>query len=554
MFLGTASLGAIVQLAVPAAFLASLALLWAYRRAVRRSMRRQGLIADPDPAAAQQPHAPGTAMAPPTHPLEIGASADPAPAEVRGAWRGPLLAAAIQVAAGLAYAVTLAVFWWSTTGFPYKWDAIGTIALIFAWPLVIVLGLVAAISWRGWALIALGYGAVMGGAVAAMVMRTDLIASFAALVWYNANGMSTLLVLAFLWRPIRAMGPLVTALTIAAAIGVFAMNARMENRAVLEWVAETATALGFRGYVGGIIAAVIVYGLSALAMGLVCYIALRWVGRLYRAQWFSDQQIQIDAVWLIFALSHGIANQPLAALAAVVAYKLVALAGSFLLRRTLAPDAGAPRLLLLRVFSLGARSGRLFDSFARLWRYIGTVRMIAGPDLANSAVEPHEFLDFLAGRLQRRFISGPALLEQRLSETAPRRDPDGRFRVASFFCHADTWQMALRRLARDSDVVLMDLRGFTRTNQGCIYELHELLDSVRLEQVLLVVDATTDQGFLAEVLTQGWARINQGSPNRSDPAPRVRLYRFEGPGGLAIDRLVATLAKIRRRGPVPAAA
>src|SRR5205814_8172025 len=110
-----------------------------------------------------------------------------------------------------------------------------------------------------------------------------------------------------------------------------------------------------------------------------------------------------------------------------------------------------------------------------LWRYTGSVRLIAGPDLANATVEPHEFLDFLAGRLQRRFISGSAALEQRLAETPLRRDPDGRFRVSSFFCHADTWQTVLRGLARQSDVVLMDLRGFGRTNEGCSYELNELL-------------------------------------------------------------------------------
>ncbi|MGB7867531.1 MAG: hypothetical protein WBM01_04475 [Mycobacterium sp.] len=50
---------------------------------------------------------------------------------------------------------------------------------------------------------------------------------------------------------------------------------------------------------------------------------------------------------------------------------------------------------------------------------------------------------------------------------------------------SDTWQMVLRRLVGQSDAVLMDLRGFTRTSKGCIFELHELLDAVPLKRVPL---------------------------------------------------------------------
>src|SRR5262249_48274906 len=172
----------------------------------------------------------------------------------------------------------------------------------------------------------------------------------------------------------------------------------------------------------------------------------------------------------------------------------------------------------------------------------GSLRRIAGPDLANATVEPHEFLDFLAGRLQRRFITGPAVLEQRLAETQLRRDSDGRFRVSNFFCHADTWQSVLRRLARESDLVLMGLRGFSSSNQGCIFELNELLDAVNLRHLLLLVDDTTDEAFLREILQHGWRQISAGSPNRTDEAPRVRLYRLAGSGAQGIGRLVATLA------------
>jgi hypothetical protein len=351
------------------------------------------------------------------------------------------------------------------------------------------------------------------------------------------------------------MGPIVVVLMMAAVAGMMAMAALLlSDQSVLEWFAGVATTIGLTGYAGGIIAAGITFSLAALAAALVGYVMLRGVGRLYRAQWISDQSIQIDAVWLIVAIVQAPVQTPLAGLGAFLVYELVARIGQRLFLFGRDADGKPPRLLLLRVFSLGKRSEHLFRTFSLSWRYIGSMRMIAGPDLANATVEPREFLDFLAGRLQRRFITGPAVLEQRLAETQLRRDPDGRFRVSSFFCHADTWQMVLRRLARESDLVLMDLRGFTPANQGCVYELNELLDAVSLKDFLLVADDTTDEPFLAEVLQQGWSRIGADSPNRNDPAPRVRLFHLDGSGARASDALVATLAGVHAPIPEPAAA
>ncbi len=114
----------------------------------------------------------------------------------------------------------------------------------------------------------------------------------------------------------------------------------------------------------------------------------------------------------------------------------------------------------------GRDGERLFDVVDRFWRRVGAIQMIAGVDLARRTVEPHEFLDFISGKLARRFIDGPAELEQRMQERDSKPDRDLRFRVNDFFCYDDTWKMVLTRLARESDAVLMDLRGFTRSNAG----------------------------------------------------------------------------------------
>jgi hypothetical protein len=108
------------------------------------------------------------------------------------------------------------------------------------------------------------------------------------------------------------------------------------------------------------------------------------------------------------------------------------------------------------------------------WRYLGPIRPITGTDLVESTIEPHEFFDFLSGRLTREFVKGKEDLEHRLSERTLVPDPDGLYRTEDFFCHSDTWQMTVSYLAKTADAVLMDLRGFTSAKRGCTFEIEML--------------------------------------------------------------------------------
>jgi hypothetical protein len=185
----------------------------------------------------------------------------------------------------------------------------------------------------------------------------------------------------------------------------------------------------------------------------------------------------------------------------------------------------SPTLLLLRVFALGGRSERLFHALSKRWLRAGGIAMIAGPDLVTSTVEPHEFLDFVGGDLSRQFVRGSDDLEQRVRTMDRGPDPDGRYRVNEFFCYADTWKDTMRRLAAGADTVLMDLRSFSPSNQGCIFELQQLLDSVPLERVVFLLDETTDGALLKQTLRDAWVRVRAESPNRSSSAPEARLLR-----------------------------
>jgi hypothetical protein len=215
-------------------------------------------------------------------------------------------------------------------------------------------------------------------------------------------------------------------------------------------------------------------------------------------------------------------------IAAFAAYKLVC--GIGFAASGVAHAAERERtLLLLRVFSLGAKSERLFDALSKRWLRAGSISMIAGPDLVTATVEPHEFLEFMGGALSRRFVRGGEDLERRLAEAYRGPDPDGRYRVNAFFCHADTWQQTVVRLAAGADVVLMDLRGFSPANQGCLFELRHLVDSVDLRRVVFVFDERTDRAFLAQALDEAW-RLHDARSQRPPPAPEARLARVAQSG------------------------
>ncbi len=166
--------------------------------------------------------------------------------------------------------------------------------------------------------------------------------------------------------------------------------------------------------------------IGVLILSLIGWAFLRGLGRLYRWRLISDQSVLIDSLWFLFALTSAVdfaffgGLWFLAPLGAFAIYKLIAILGFALLRRKAgrcrSQAAPASRVLARQAQRAAVRCLR------QVMAPCGHIRLIAGPDLATSTVEPHEFLDFLSGKLGRRFISGPETLARRLSETeaAPR--------------------------------------------------------------------------------------------------------------------------------------
>ena len=262
--------------------------------------------------------------------------------------------------------------------------------------------------------------------------------------------------------------------------------------------------------------------LAAVALGFLLFF---FMTRSYARKRFSEQSLLIASVWLFVAIA---AAPPVSLIGLSANLACIAVFGFGVAAawRRLPHDGPCVRLLLLRSFTLGERSNRLFQDLESLWRSIGSIQLVGAVDLALTTLEPHELMGFLSGRSGREFVHSPADVEARLALFDHTRDPDGRFRVNVLFCGDDlTWKYAVNRMLMDSECVHMDLRGFSRHRAGLVFEIRSLAESHLPFRAVFLVDELTDQKFVRE--TWAAAKGTAGGVNR-DAFAFVSEEPFDG--------------------------
>ena len=554
--------GHLPAILIAAAFLTwpiSLLLLWLYRRAVSRSMRARASGHAPTEFTTLDPlgdEPVGVAA------LDVSTGiVDTAESQtlLRDLTARPWHAARVYVLGALAYAVVLttvtALF--AEPEAPFRPIRVLLLTTMFAWPLVLTLAIVAGSVRQRKIAIGGAYALAYGGLVIVATLASPEFSVWQGLVlWALYNGPSTLLEAICLSQRIRAVGPMVLLFLILGLLGVDAFLAIVGSTDSLLRGALTAGGWFGLGGVGTFLAMILV---GFVAFAIVGGGLLAFVRRRYEAKLLSDESLTIDTLWWLFAFGHAVGLTfehpfaPLGGIVAMVAFKIVTRVGFAWCKSD--SDSGR-KLLLLRSFSIGPRGERLFDALEKHWRRVGSIQMIAGVDLATRTVEPHEFLDFVTGRLARRFIDGTATLERRLSEMDVRPDRDGRYRVNDFFCYDDTWKTVLSSLIDQADAVLMDLRGFSPRNAGCVFEIGELFRLVPLHRVLFVVDRETDAPFLYRTFACALALAASESADGATPASQPRVFTCTVLNVQTLGRLLRALATAAApRAPrVPAAA
>jgi hypothetical protein len=270
---------------------------------------------------------------------------------------------------------------------------------------------------------------------------------------------------------------------------------------------------------------------ATLPLLVVLYAAA--VALAYSRKWAGDETLLIGQWWLILAMTHtvvlgvGGSIDALWALAPVVATALLPVLGVPWIRRP-TPGERPARLLLLRTFGDRRRSTRLLRDLTVHWRWVGSIELITGPDLATELLEPHEFLDYVRGRLRRRFVRDDADLTRRLVELDLLPDLDGRYRVNELLCHDDTWRQTVEALVPKVDAVLIDLRGLTAERTGVVHEIERLVALVPLHRIVALTDATTNTQVLRLALDRAAALTPPGAPACDDPTPMLRIVHLTG--------------------------
>jgi tetratricopeptide (TPR) repeat protein len=550
-----------------------------YRRLIRRYMLTAASttgaeVAGQDIAGRSQPPVPtdlplltvsADARPEPALPLQSAAMAGAARASRRAAW-------ALALAGG-AFACVGAVLWLNASGLELSPGRFIMIVLGYVWPVVFVLALLWGPDRRRLAWAVFAYLAVLL-AFCTYVAMTDTPAMktwgvnippfFQPAFSVAIEAAPSLFLLLFLNRQVRAIGPVLLVLMVIVCAGSIALMVAASTYAGLQVLAGLSALLNEilgAEWPSAVVSLIGVHLLGALLFLPLGWLAIRWLRRRYDRKRFSEQTLVLDSIWvfqsLVLCLHTVLAAGPAGwlALGSFVAYKLAAWLGL----RPLAKAAAArppARLLLLRTFGFRRRSERFFDLLGARWRYAGPIQLIAAPDLASRSIDPDEFLDFLSGRLRHRFIIEPGDLERRFAQIDNGPDPDGRFRVNEFFCGNDAWRPAVIRLMAESDMVVMDLRGFSTGNQGCLFELQSLIDIVPVARVVLLTDGSTDTPFLRETLARCWQQMESASPNRR-PAGALTVLETGGGDVGAVDALLriadGVLAATATVPPRPAA-
>jgi hypothetical protein len=484
------------------------------------------------------------------------ATTDKSGAATRLLWRH----AAAHIVAGLAFAAVATIVFFQFGDLEYYPLRTAVVVWAYAWPTVLMLGILVGRDWRVQALIVAGYFGVLAiictiaalrGTPPLQLAGMSVPGFFQPFVFWLIMAAPSGFLLLFLNRAIRSVGPLVLLFVFVMLLGTHLVTVLLLFENILQMAAGIAVALHIDG--GHLF--LILQGIGALLGIAPAWLCVAWLRDRYAAKRSSDLLLIGDAIWLLMALviwidlfrDHG-------ALASLVA-PLPWIAWRLVLHAAIRPLVNEARkrppmrLLLLRVYGYGRRSRRLLDLLGTRWRLLGSIDLIAAPDLASRTVEPSIFLEFVRGRLQRLFIRSPDDLRTRIASLDRWPDPDARFRVNQLFCSDDMWKAAVTHLMGEASLVAMDLRGFGPHRRGCVYELETLLDTVPLDRLVFLVDWSTDRKGLEAVLVAHWQGLATDSPNLAAAHPSVRLLDVGSSDVASVRQLLAIAEERQPAGP-----
>jgi hypothetical protein len=182
------------------------------------------------------------------------------------------------------------------------------------------------------------------------------------------------------------------------------------------------------------------------------------------------------------------------------------------------------RLVMLRVFGSPA-----FDDLVTLigaWRRVGLIEHLEGYDTVGLRSDVRDAV--AKGQVDRVLAKDMAEVQEQLAAASTEPDSALLFQRHAFQCTNATWRQAIQAMLDRADAVLMDLSSLSMQNQGCAWELGQLLDRVPLERVTLLVNDSTDLECLRGILERAAEHWPADSPNRNKPTAAWQQIRIGG--------------------------
>jgi|GEM_PF-2120157 len=522
--------------AVPLSLLAAAVLMgWLYRRSLKRRMRHTEDRVAPLPVApaqqAPQPAINGEDNVPET-PQDARNEAASVHVEVQRAY----------AVAWLAYASIITVFMIGYTNRGMQWDGRIAIAYTALAPQILILmwSLRLAYGWRLLAFVVYGFvGTVslelfsnrawhvtvsvigpfalfpMAGLLFLFIRRIQpfVVLLIASVLWFVGLG-----VLLDHFRPAVTIGSrhalemnpwLIAAGLLNIILGVVLTTLLLQRR----WPVRVAgIAVALTGTV--MLGFDLVYHRLPIAIQIVCFVAVAvlqvfilWT--LFKFFiWFQErgfltnELLQIHLCWVFLTLyyegsttANKLYTDQVAVrwgfLLALVLFVATLQALLFLIRRS-RPHCARKRLLVLRAFGRADEREDLLDDLNDTWRRIGAIDLIAATDVASRTLQSAMLEAFLLRRSDEQFLHDEADVKKRLKERRSEIEADARYPVNPVYCYERVWRSAFTQLAKNADVFLMDVRAFTTKNEGCAWELTQLLQHSPLRRIVLLADSRTD--------------------------------------------------------------
>jgi hypothetical protein len=261
----------------------------------------------------------------------------------------------------------------------------------------------------------------------------------------------------------------------------------------------------------------------------VVWLLFKVIIRLQERQFLPAQILHSHLCWgfltIYLAIVTAFVYERWAPWAVVAAYAAYLALLHTLLRRIWAVRAQRPgkRLLLLRVFGRADKREKLLDALDDTWRRVGRIDLIAGTDLATRTMGSLMLEAFLLRRTDGQFLKTDDDVNRRLEHLHTQLEGDARYPVNGIYCYATAWQQAVAHMAPKSDAVLMDLRGFTRKNHGCVFELTWVVQQIPLSRIIVLIDPTSDYQGLEEIAQAAWRHLPSDSPNTGSLEPVLTI-------------------------------